>query len=265
MSRMLTIAALIAAPAALLGAVLGFAAARAAADPVVTETREVAGFDEVELQGVGTLVIAQGETEALTIEAAERVLPKIATEVVAGRLTIRPDRSFQTDEPIVYSLTVTELTAVELDGAGRVEASELTVDGLELVVDGAGEVELDELTAETLAVVASGTAEIELSGAVDRQEVELDGASEYNAEDLASREARIVVDGAGEAVLRVSETLDVHVDGAGSVEYIGNPTVSQDVSIAGEVTAIGPADDVEREQVEVIEVVEIGEGDQCVE
>ena len=45
------------------------------------EVRDVSDFQEVALEGVGTLVIEQGETESLTIEAEPKVLQRIETEV----------------------------------------------------------------------------------------------------------------------------------------------------------------------------------------
>ena len=51
--------------------------------------------------------------------------------------------------------------------------------------------------------------------------------------------ATITVGGTGRATIRVSETLDARVSGAGSVAYIGEPSVSQDVSAAGKVTKVG--------------------------
>ena len=206
---------------------------------VVSESRDVRGFDEVALQGVGTLIIEQGDTESLTIEAEARILPKIATEVRGGRLEIRPDRSFRTDEPITYFLTAKALTAIELAGAGRVEATQFTTDELRLGVSGTGAVTLDGLTADALDVTASGSAKLELAGQVDRQDIELTGASEYHAADLASRATTITVDGASRATVRVSEALEARVGGAGSIEYIGSPTVSQDVTGAGRVTKAG--------------------------
>ena len=231
-------AKLVAMLAVVLGAAAGLAGV-AAADEVVSESREVSDFDEVELQGVGTLIIEQGETEALTIEAEPHVLERIATEVQGDRLTIAPTDSFTTDEPIVYSLTVEELTAIELDGTGAVEASDLVLEELELVVDGTGNVELDDLTADALDVSVAGTGDVEVSGEVDRQEVEIDGSGEYDAEDLESREATVAVDGTGDATVQVSDVLDVRVDGTGNIEYICSPTVSQEIAGTGDLTKIG--------------------------
>ena len=212
-------------------------------EPVVddgrSEVRDVRDFQEVALEGVGTLVIAQGDSESLTIEAEPRVLRRIETEVSNGRLTIRPDRSFETREPITYHLMVIQLTAIELAGAGRIEASQLSTDQLRLGGSGAGAVIVNELIANTLDVTASGNLTAELAGAVDTQIVTLSDAGSYAASNLSSRVASITASGASQAIINVSESLDARVSGASRVEYIGNPTVTQDVSAAGSLTNVG--------------------------
>jgi hypothetical protein len=217
----------------------GTATSAAAAAPVVAEARDVHGFDEVELHGVGTLVITQGEAEALTITAEADVLPKLATEVRDGRLTIRPTASFEAQEPITYALTVRELSAVTVDGAARVEAAHLRAGAFALTVGGSGGAALAGLTADALTVTASGGAELELAGTVDHQTVALDGASVYRAEELTSREATVTAAGAAQATVQVSEALTARADGAGRVAYLGAPRVRQEVAGAGTVAQLG--------------------------
>ena len=45
-------------------------------DNIRTETREVSGFDRVDLAGFGDLVLTQGEEESLTIEASPDILER---------------------------------------------------------------------------------------------------------------------------------------------------------------------------------------------
>ena len=85
---------------------------------VVSETRPVRDFNEVQLAGVGTLLIASGDAEALTIEAEDNLLPKIRTDVRGGRLIIGPEQdwlgAFRPTKPITYRVTVRKLNAVDL-------------------------------------------------------------------------------------------------------------------------------------------------------
>jgi hypothetical protein len=185
---------------------------------VRSESRDVGGFDEVELRGVGNLFIEQTGSESLSVEAEEDVLPKIRTEVENSRLTIGPDPNsmISTTKAINYRLTVKDLNALEVSGSGDVEAEGIDTD--------------------ELAVTISGSGEVEIRGSADSQEVDLSGSSDYKAEDLESREATIDVRGSGSATVNVSDQLDAEVSGSGSVEYVGDPTINQDVSGAGEVS-----------------------------
>jgi hypothetical protein len=203
------------------------------------EVREIRDVQEVALEGVGTLLIEQGETESLTIEAAPKVLQRIESEVRNGRLTIRPDRSFKTREPITYHLTITQLSGIELSGAGRVEVAQLSTDQLRINGSGAGAVVIASLTANTLDVTASGNVQVELAGTVDSQTVEVSGSTSYAAGELACRLASVTASGASQVTVNVTESLEAHVSGAARVEYIGDPAVTEDVSAAGRLTNVG--------------------------
>jgi hypothetical protein len=184
---------------------------------VTSEARDVSGFNEVELKGVGNLSLEQTGSESLTVEAEEDVLPKIRTEVENKRLIISPERntSINTTKPINYKLTVKDLNTLEVSGSGNVEAEDINTDELAVTIGGAGDVEI--------------------RGSADSQEVEISGSGEYRAGDLESKEATIDVKGSGLATVNVSDELEAEVSGSGSVEYIGDPTVQQEVSGAGEV------------------------------
>ena len=194
------------------------AGATNASGSVAVEPRDVSGFDEVELSGIGNLSIRQTGTESLSVEAEEDVLPKIRTEVVNNRLIIgpEPNTSIRTTEPIDYDLTVEDLQALTLSGSGNIDARDISTDMLRIDISGSGD--------------------IAASGRADAQKISISGSGTYRAEDLESDRVEIDVEGAGSAVVNVSDALDARVTGAGSVEYVGDPAVEQDVSGAGRVS-----------------------------
>jgi len=225
------------------GAILAGVAALPTETPVTEEARgeirDIRDVQEVALEGVGTLIVEQGETESLTIDAEPKVLQRIETEVVNGKLTIRPDRSFKTRERITYYLTITQLTGIELSGAGRVEAAQLNSDQLSIDANGAGAVVIDSLTANTLDVTIAGNVQAQLAGTVDSQTVTASDAATYAAADLVSRVAAVTASGAAQVAVNVSESLDAHVSAAARVEYTGDPAVTQDVSGVGRLRNVG--------------------------
>jgi hypothetical protein len=230
----------------LLAVLLAAAACQAGPLTVVTgsgtlrsEARPVAAIDEVELAGVGALTITQGPQESLTVEAEDNLLPEIRSEVRGRRLVLGPAGgktvSLRPTRPIRYTVTVRDLTALKLSGAGKVEVAGLTTARLDVRLSGAGTISLNGLAADQLTVALAGFGDATASGTVGRQEVTLSSAGSYRAERLASREARVTASGAGDATVRVSDVLSVKVSGPSTVEYIGDPAVDQQTTGTGHV------------------------------
>jgi hypothetical protein len=206
---------------------------------IVSETRPVRDFNEVQLAGTGTLLIAPGDAESLTIEAEDNLLPMIKTDVRGGRLIIGPEQDwlggFRPTKPITYRVTVRKLNALDLSGAGAVEATNITTDRLSLGISGAGSAKLEGLTADDLSATLSGSGSLTGSGRVRRESVSISGAGAYQGEALQATTASVTVSGIGGATVRVSDKLNVLISGAGSVSYIGDPVVSQRISGLGSV------------------------------
>ena len=204
--------------------------------------REVAGFDEIELKGIGSLFVEQGDREYLHVEAADEVLAAIRTEVVGTRLVISYDWTsglllLGSASPIDFYVGVKDLKALAVSGSGSVTGHGLVADELSIDISGTASVDLGVTVNELMCRVA-GSGEFTLSGLAVHQELRLSGASSYQARDLTSRDIDMDIAGAGKAVVRVSHNLDVSVSGAVSVAYIGDPKVSQTIAGAGKVTMI---------------------------
>jgi Putative auto-transporter adhesin, head GIN domain len=205
-----------------------------------TETRQVHDFDRVALDGLGTLTITQGTTEALTVQAEDNVLPLLHSDVEGGTLRLGPrDAAIDPTRPIRYDLTLKRLTGLEVTGAAQVRSAAIQSDQLAVKVTGAGRVDVDRLTASSLTVEITGTGDVRLAGEVSRQTVSISGAGAFRGGDLATQQATVDVTGAADCQVRVSEHLTVTISGAGHVGYIGSPTVDQHVSGAGRVTRAG--------------------------
>jgi len=211
---------------------------------IITESRPVSDFTAVDFSGFGELTIVQGETEALTIETDDNLLPYLKTTVSRGTLTIGFDDGIwlpiiRPTASIRYQLTVKTLTALELSGAGTVEAVQLTADMLTLTESGAGQITIDQLTATDVTVDMSGAGTMELAGQVSQQSVELSGLGDYQAGDLVSETATVTLSGAGEATVWVTEQLDAEISGAGTIRYYGSPQTNTESSGIGKVESLG--------------------------
>jgi hypothetical protein len=184
---------------------------------VVTETRQVGGFDGVIVNGAGNVVIDQTGAESLTITTDDNLLPYITTEVRGGKLVIefKSGVFFDQVKDLTFRVGAKNLNSIQVDGAANVQGKNIATENLSVELNGAGA--------------------ITLSGKATEQSVVLDGVGAYNGAELISQRAQVTDNGTGTAVVRVSDQLDAIVNGLGSIEYIGNPQVTKQVSGIGTV------------------------------
>lgn len=207
----------------------------------ITEEREIAGVQGVELSFIGDLRITQGDEEKLVITADDNMLPLITTEVRDGILYIGSKSSvgFQVTNKLEYALTVRELDSLRLSGAGNAEMDGLETGDLSLGVSGAGNLSLENVSANHVEALLSGMGNVEVSGKAARQDVRLSGAGNYSAGDLETGVSNVTISGVGSATVWATETLDAVLSGAGSIEYYGEPEVTQEISGVGDISSKG--------------------------
>jgi hypothetical protein len=191
----------------------------------ITQTREVAAFDRLEVADDIDVEVVRGDGQEVRVYAGEDVLERVETTSSDGLLQIDVrDRGIVIGPDPLGDVRVqvpaSRLDAVKIAGSGDVELGGLDVPELEIEIEGAGE------------VAASGTA--------DRLTATIQGAGDADLSQLSVRTATVLVQGAGDARLNVSDRLDVRVQGAADVVYSGDPELTQDVQGAGDIRREGP-------------------------
>lgn len=219
-------------------ALVGCAAPIRGSGDVVEEKREVSGFDRVQLDGVGELILAQGENESLLIEAEDNLMQYIKSSVRGDQLIIdiQSRRPLVPTEPIKFYVTMKEIEGVAVDGAGSVHSEGIETKSLELDINGAGDIMIDDLDADSVEVSINGIGNLELDGKTESQTIQIDGAGNYNGKELKSQKASIQIDGVGSAKVDVDDELEVEINGSGQVIYTGNPNVDKSVNGLGRVS-----------------------------
>lgn len=229
--RAITVVSLLALPIAACSNIIG----ERGSGNVTTETREVSGFDGIELAGQGRVEVAFGDSEALVIEAEDNLMPLLTSNVNGDTLVLGTTRNIAPTEDIVYAVTVVSLEAVEVSGSGDILAPDLNGETLGATVSGSGDIVLTDMAVDELAISIGGSGYIEVTGVVDDLDVTVSGSGEVNAEALSADTATVSISGSGDAVVNVSEELTADVSGSGSIEYLGNPTVDSNISGSGSI------------------------------
>ncbi len=183
---------------------------------VITEEREVSGFNEIVLGGTGQVDVEVTGTESLTIEAEDNIMPALETRVRNGRLVLDTNRSISPTEEVIYNITAATLDGLVISGSGVVEASGIDTTDFRADISGSGDVSVEGAITGLLSVSISGS-------------------GEFDGESLTAQAGEVEVSGSGNAVVNVADSLEVDVSGSGDVEYLGSPSVDRDVSGSGEV------------------------------
>lgn len=210
---------------------------------VVTEERALPTFNRIVIEGFADVTLVQGESESVRVEGAQKQLAGVRTQVKGGTLTIAHGATRSWWSAVFggggrgarVRVTFRDLDAITATGAVKIRAEGFKAGRLKVSASGATSLRIDDLDAKELSVTGSGAMRVELAGRVSEQRVSISGAGDYRAADLASDDARVSVSGAGRVVVQVEKTLKIGLSGAGVVEYIGNPNVSQEISGAGRV------------------------------
>lgn len=216
---------------------IGLVAHELVAGEVEREQRQVKGFNQVVLRGVGDLIITQADEESLVVEAEQALLPKISTEVKNGVLYFDfKARTISTQYPIRFFLTVKTLSSIRSEGSGDISAAQLNLGSLALDMKGSGSANLEALSAKQFTLKISGSGGVKVGGgALATQSITLNGSGDYAAELLASDKTRVRIGGSGSAIVAAKTTLTVQISGSGKVSYYGDPQVEQSITGAGSV------------------------------
>lgn len=208
---------------------------------VVENERPVEGFDQIVFRSEGRIVLSQGSRESLAVETDDNLLGYVETEVRNGTLEIRTADGVDIDptDSVEFRIGFVDLTRLEHAGVGSIDLSEWSTNDATIVLNGVGDILVGTLSGTMLSVQHEGVGTISIAGSVDRQEVTLSGLGEYEAEDLETATATIYASDSASATVWVMDALEAVVSGLGSVEFYGNPQVTETVGGSGAVTSLG--------------------------
>ena len=228
---------------ALLSAVCGVAGLASAevigSGHVVSETRAVSGFHGVELQSSGDVVVTQGDTEGLVIDAEDNLLPLIDSTVGADgilRLGMKPHAgSVRFHKPVLFKLAVKTLDKMVVAGSGDIHTASLASGQLQIDLPGSGGVAVDHLKAETVRASIEGSGDVKLAGEARSQQVTIDGSGDYAAKDFKTDRTSLQIDGSGSGQVWADGALTVEINGSGDVGYRGAGKVQKSINGSGSV------------------------------
>ncbi len=191
-----------------------------ASDDPINQTRNVTGFNKIEVDGDIDVNISIG-TEGATVIAAENHQAFVSTSVSGGTLLINVDgdRCLLADQPVRVDVTVsTNLNGIKNTGSGTVTGTALS-------------------SLNVLEVDNDGKGVINLSGAGNTVNVDNASEGEIRMYNFYAFNTNATQNGSGRVEVRVIDggVLDARINDIGFIYYKGIPaTVNQSGSGSGE-------------------------------
>lgn len=207
---------------------------------VVSQTRNVSGFNQILFNGNGNLIISQGDTESVTIEGDSAAVDLITTLVVDSALRVDYKKSsmahsVNTNTPINIYVQVKNIQEIRLSGAGTITTPKpLETFQLKVSLSGSGKGSIG-IAGHKLVTILSGSSNFVVKGTIENQDVWISGTGVYQAEHLSSKVANINITGSGNVSVNVQDEMDIHISGAGTVIYAGTPRIRQTIIGSGTV------------------------------
>jgi hypothetical protein len=200
---------------------------------VVAEERQLSEFKTIKLKGVGRVVLTQGQTHSITIQADDNIIPLIETAVQNDQLIISQGNYNLRPTKLDFNITVAQLKGIAISGAGDVIGkSRFVADNFFAKISGSGDMAL-ELEVAELETTISGSGSMNLAGQTDRHDASISGSGKINAFDMHTRNLSLRVSGSGNCKVNATETLHARISGSGDVIYKGHPRITSKISGSG--------------------------------
>jgi len=205
---------------------------------VVTQERQTGSFDKVHSRGHFDVVITDGPSHKVSVEADENLQEYIIIETSGNTLEIRPKNhaNIQSARSIKIHVTAPALSAVALSGSGNITSTNKLQgsDKFNLSSSGSGNIQV-EIETGSLNASISGSGNMNLKGSTNQFEGKISGSGNIRAKEFQSNITTIRISGSGNAEVVANEKLDSHIAGSGDVRFWGNASVDSKIAGSGSV------------------------------
>jgi hypothetical protein len=191
---------------------------------LVKEERKLSGFKAISVGNAINLVITQGSTEKVMVEADENMLSYIETVVKDGKLKIGVKEGVHHIKRMNVYVTVEQLKALNTSSASKTRSEgTIKADDLSISASSASVVEL-KVECNNLTVDVSSASSTSLSGSTKSLKADGSSGSSLNSSDLKAEKGNI--NGSSGAVLSVQVTKEVkaHASSGARIKVSGNPS-----------------------------------------
>lgn len=206
------------------------------------ETRNISDFKGVELDAPFNVLLVQGSSFSVEIEADENLIQYIDIQKVDDNLEISEKDGYELNSKkgITIRIQMPAVYEIIVGGSGSVKSETLLSnnDAMEINIGGSGNVTL-EVKSPKIDVGIGGSGKATLNGSTRKLDISIGGSGDCLAEDLLSEECVVTIGGSGTAKVFASASLKATIGGSGDIFYRGEPKdVQKTIGGSGSIEAV---------------------------
>ncbi len=200
---------------------------------VVSEVRDVNGFEGVTINGAGEVNLSPGPAFRVEVVADDNVLPYLTTDVRGGVLILssKPGISIRNTNKIKFNISIPKLSSATIKGSGSIFING-TARGEKLAVsiEGSGSIK-GSCDVATLKTAIMGSGGVNIQGRANSEEIRVGGSGAVDNREVSADDVTVSIAGSGDVWVTAQKSLDVSITGSGNLHYAG--TVRPSVKSAG--------------------------------
>jgi hypothetical protein len=196
---------------------------------VTTQERKVDPFNAIEASGTFNIILSQGETEALSVEADENLLPFIETRVEDQTLYIDVKKEVNIGHAKKKNIYVTlkNISQLKKSSVGNIEtANTLKLQRLDLINSGVGDLNLD-LECNNLDADIHSVGNSTLKGKAEYVHVKNSSVGNIDASSLKAGIMKINNSSVGNVEVYAEKEIYISSSGVGNLTFSGNAVVKE--------------------------------------
>ncbi len=189
-------------------------------------------FTEIQLVGVGDVVIVQAEPAMVVLEIDAEFQDKVVTRVTQNRLYVEAKGI----TPQTFSVTIQVPQCTLIAGSGAVSVTTggtLHVNDLLLDFSGASDVELSVESSSNIQAEVSGASNMVLRGRAASFVAHISGAADLQADELMATNAYVSASGASDAYVYAEKEGIAETSGAAEVNFVKTSGMVRRISSGG--------------------------------
>ena len=191
----------------------------------ISENRELETFENIDVTGNFNIIFIQDNQHKADLTCSSNISNYIMSEVQNNTLYISVPENvlIKEDKSIDLTIHFKTLNNIVTTGKTKIKTPEsLNANHLKVECIGSSKLNLS-ITANKLDFNLPGASSIGLSGNVDNVNIISSGAFQYSALDCEVDTYNITMNGAGNAKVKVNNSLKIQINGAGNLLYKGSP------------------------------------------